>query len=69
LSFNETPYNRLEYINSQKNNRYSSSNCPPYLMHVESTDGNIGNFHPISLDKALAELFPSITILKEEVET
>jgi len=64
LSFNEIPYNRLKYINSQKNKRYSSSKRPLYLVHVEPTNGNIGNFHLMSLGKALAELFPSITNIK-----
>jgi len=42
------PNNRLDFINSQKSNKYSS-NCPPYLVHVESLKGNIGNFHPMGL--------------------
>jgi len=29
---------RLEFINSQKKNRYTSSNHPPFLVHVESTE-------------------------------
>jgi len=61
---NETPYNRLDYIKFQRNNRYSSSNCPPYLVHVESLDCNIGNFHPMNLGKVLAEIFPAIINIK-----
>jgi len=29
---NVEPYNRLDFVKSQKNNRYSSLNCPPYLV-------------------------------------
>jgi len=29
---------RLEFINSQRKNRYTSSNHPPFLVHVESTE-------------------------------
>jgi len=56
--------NRLDFIKSQKLNKYSSSNCPPYLVHVESLEGNIGNFHPMSLGKALADSFPAIINIK-----
>jgi|GEM_PF-3618811 len=35
--------NRLEFINSQKGNRYSPSNGPPFLVHIESMDGNSYN--------------------------
>jgi len=52
---------RLEYIKSQRNNRYTSVICSPYL---ESIDGNIGNLHPMSLGKALAEVFPAITNIR-----
>jgi len=55
---------RLEYIDSQRGNRYSSSICPLYLVHVESLDGNIGNLHPMSLGKTLADIFPAITNIK-----
>jgi len=48
---------RLDYINSQRNNKYSSSNDLPYLVHLESLDGNLGNLHPMSLEKALIEIF------------
>jgi len=44
-SLSEKSHNRLEFINSQKINRYSSSNCPSYLIHTESIDSNIGNLH------------------------
>jgi len=67
LPSNEEPENRLDFINSQKNNRYFFSNSPPYL-HVESLDGNIGNFYPINLDKALAEIFPAITNIKRKIK-
>jgi len=56
--------NRLEFIKSQKNNRYLASNHPPYLVHIESIDGNIGNVHPMSLGKALADHFPTIQNIK-----
>jgi len=56
--------NRMEFINSQKNNRYSASNHPPFLVHIESTDGNIGNVHPMSLGKALADHFPTILSIR-----
>jgi len=26
-------------------------NCPSFLVHIESVDNNIGNLHPISLEK------------------
>jgi len=38
--------------------------CPPYLVHVESFDGNIGNLHPMNLGKALADIFPAIINIK-----
>jgi len=52
--------NRLDFINSQKINRYSSSNHSPFLVHIESLDGNIGNVHPMKLGKILADYFPAI---------
>jgi len=58
------PNNRLDLIKSQKSNKYSSSNCPPYLVHVESFEGNISNFHPMSLGKVLADSFPAIINIK-----
>jgi len=57
--------NRLEFIKSQKKNRYTPSNHPPFLVHVESTDGNIGNVHPMRLGKTLTEHFPSIQNIKK----
>jgi len=56
--------NRIEFINAQRDNRYTSSNHPPYLVHVESMDGNIGNVHPMRLGKTLIEHFPSIQSIK-----
>jgi len=56
--------NRLEFINSQKNTRYSSSNYPLYLVHIETIDDNIGNVHPMRLGKVLAEHFPAIQSIK-----
>jgi len=56
--------NRLEFINSQKNNRYTASNHPPLLVHIESMDGNIGNVHPMSLGKVLADYFPTVQSIK-----
>jgi len=56
--------NRLTFINSQKSNKYIASNCPPYLVHVESLEGNLGNLHPMSLGKALADSFPAIINIK-----
>jgi len=55
---------RWEFVNSQKKNKYSASNCPPFLVHVESKDGNIGNVHPMRLGKALADYFPTISSIK-----
>jgi len=51
----------LGFINSQKNNRYSPSNCPPFLVHIESVDGNI---RPMRLGKLLAEHFPAINNIR-----
>jgi len=56
--------NRLDFINSQKFNKYIVSNCPPYLVHVESLEGNIGNLQLMSLGKALADSFPAIINIK-----
>jgi len=56
--------NRLIFINFQKPNKYIVSNCPPYLVHVKSLEGNIGNLHPMSLGKALADSFPAIINIK-----
>jgi len=64
LPSNSESSNRLSYINSQRSNKYSSSNYPPYLVYVESLDGNVGNFHPMRLGKALADSFPAITNIK-----
>jgi len=56
--------NRLSFINAQKKNRYSSSNHPPFIVHIESLDGNIGNVHPMRLGKALSGRYPSIQNIK-----
>jgi len=56
---------RWEFIKSQKKNKYSSSNHPPFLVHVESTDGNIGNVHPMRIGKALADHFSSIRNIRK----
>jgi len=49
-------YSRLAFINNQTNNRYAPSNLPPYIVHTESKEsmGNIGNLHPMKLDKLFA---------------
>jgi len=56
-------FSRLDFINSQINNRYNHSNIPPYVVHIESkiNTGNIGNLHPMKLDKMLANGFSFIT--------
>jgi len=56
--------NRLSFINAQKKNRYSSSNHPPFIVHIESLDGNIGNVHPMRLGKALSGHYPAIQNIK-----
>jgi len=56
---------RLDFIKSQKKNRYTSSNYPPFLVHVDSMDGNIGNVHPMRLGKALADHFSSIRNIRK----
>jgi len=56
--------NIVDYINSQKNNRYSSINCSPFLVHVKSLDVNIGNLHFMNLDKTLTDQFLSIIDIK-----
>jgi len=65
---NVESYNRLDFVKSQKNNRYSPLNYSysysPYLVHVEYLDRNIGNFHLMSLRKVLAEFFPTINNIK-----
>jgi len=61
---NSITNNRLVFINSQRQNRYSSSNHPPYLVHIETIDGSIGNIHPMRLGKALSVHFPAILNIK-----
>jgi len=29
--------NKIDYINDQKGNRYSSKNVPPFIVHIKST--------------------------------
>jgi len=55
---------RLNFINSQRNNRYSASNSKPFLVHIESADSNIGNVHPMRLGKVLADHFPTINNIR-----
>jgi len=54
----------LNFINAQKKNRYSSSNHPPYLIYIETLNGNIGNVHPMRLGKAFSVHFPAIQNIK-----
>jgi len=56
--------NRLEFINSQRKNRYPPSNCPPFLVHIESTDGNIRNVHETE-EGPLADHFPTIQSIRK----
>jgi len=48
----------------KKKNRYGSSNHPPYLVHIETLEDNIGNVHPMRIGKALADHFPTISSIK-----
>jgi len=45
--------NRWDFIKNQKRNRYSSKNCPRYLVYLEAIVSNIGNLHPMRLGKSL----------------
>jgi len=63
-SLSEGSYNGLKFIKSQRKNKYSSLNCPPYLIHVGSMDGNIDNLHLMNLGKILADQFPSIVNIR-----
>jgi len=60
---NKGASNRLDFINVQKKNTYSSSNHLPYLVHIEIID-NIGDVHRMRLSKAFAEHFPAIQSIK-----
>jgi len=59
-------FSRLDFINSQTNNRYTPSNLPPYVVHIESKEnmGNIGNLHPMKLGKLLANEFSFISDIR-----
>jgi len=63
FSPNLEPQNRIDFINGQKSNKYSSKSCP-FLVHVESINNTIGNLHPTSLKKILYNKFPSIINIK-----
>jgi len=54
-AYNRPP--RWEFIKNQTSNRYSPSNLPPYIVHIEANPsvGNLGNLHPMKLGKILAE--------------
>lgn len=47
------PNRHISILNQSKNNIYNSKNLPPFLVHVESLNGNIGNLHPLSIGKIL----------------
>jgi len=56
---------KLEYVESQKNNRYSSSKCSPYLVHIKSLDDNRKlTSYEKTLEKTLADIFPAISNIK-----
>jgi len=58
-------FSRLEFISSQIN-RYSASNLPPYVVHIESKESmdNIGNLHPMKLGKLLTNSFSFISDIR-----
>jgi len=61
---NELTRDRLEFIKSQKGNRYLSKNNS-YLVHLKAIDSNIGNLHPMRLGKILMKDFPAIVNIEK----
>jgi len=59
-------YSRLDFIKSQRNNRYSPLNAPPFVVHIESlnSDENLGNIHPMK-GKYLAKNFSFISNVRK----